>query len=153
MSLPKNRKLIGFTRYGNYKLVRVTDDGRFTTTLGKGRAKMTWREYQKALAWAKSKKMSGLKKINKSDSKAWKYPNLEKSSNTAWPKDGKLLAKMDNAARDAKRKVRIISGYRTLAQQQYLYDLYRAGRGNLAAYPNAKRTAHSRRRGRLRNRG
>lgn len=138
MSLPRNRKLIGFTRYGNYKLVRITGDGGFTTTVGKGRAKLNWREYQKALAWAKKKKMTGLTKINKSkDEMTWKYPFLEKNSGTKWPKDSKLLAKMNSAARAAKRRVRIISGYRTLAQQRYLYNLYKAGRGNLAAYPNA----------------
>lgn len=30
-----------------------------------------------------------------------------------------------------------MSSYRTLSQQQYLYNLYRQGRGNLAAYPGS----------------
>jgi hypothetical protein len=30
-----------------------------------------------------------------------------------------------------------MSSYRTLAQQRYLYSLYRSGRGNLAAYPGS----------------
>ena len=136
MSLPRNRKLIGYTRYGNYKLVRITDKGKFTTTTDKGRARLTWREYKKAEKWAAGRKMTGLKRINKKDKMAWRYPHLEKGS-TNWPKDGKLLDKMNKAAKAAKRRVRIISGYRTLAQQRYLYNLWKAGKGNLAAYPNA----------------
>lgn len=135
MSLKKNRKLIGYVRTGNYKLVRITDAGKFTTAVGKGRAKMTWREYQKALAWAKSKKMTGLRKIEKKDSKAWAYPFLSKRDNTRWPTDKKLLVKMNAAARDAKRRVLIISGYRTIEEQRVLYNLYLSGRGNLAAPP------------------
>ena len=35
-------------------------------------------------------------------------------------------------------RVKIVSGVRTLAQQQALYDKYKAGRGNLAANPNRR---------------
>lgn len=34
------------------------------------------------------------------------------------------------------RPIQLNSGQRTMAEQQYLYDLYRAGRGNLAARPS-----------------
>ena len=40
------------------------------------------------------------------------------------------------AARDAGVDFRLNSGQRTFAEQQALYDLYRSGRGNLAAVPS-----------------
>ncbi|MBB5867361.1 hypothetical protein F4553_000740 [Allocatelliglobosispora scoriae] len=43
--------------------------------------------------------------------------------------------RMDAAARADGVNLRVVSGYRTYAEQQRLYDLYRAGRGNLAAAP------------------
>jgi hypothetical protein len=43
--------------------------------------------------------------------------------------------RMDAAARTAGVDLRMVSGYRTYAEQQRLYDLYRSGRGNLAAAP------------------
>jgi hypothetical protein len=42
---------------------------------------------------------------------------------------------LDAAAADGVR-FRLNSGQRTLGEQQQLYNLYRSGRGNLAAYPN-----------------
>ena len=39
------------------------------------------------------------------------------------------------ASRRWGRPIRVISAYRTLSKQQYLWGLYRSGRGNLAAIP------------------
>jgi hypothetical protein len=44
-------------------------------------------------------------------------------------------ARMQTAAARAGISLRVVSGFRTYAQQQALYDDYRAGRGNLAARP------------------
>src|SRR5437764_12811831 len=35
------------------------------------------------------------------------------------------------------RPIRCISAYRTISKQWYLWNLYRSGRGNLAAYPGS----------------
>jgi hypothetical protein len=57
--------------------------------------------------------------------------------------DGKLLEvntaraylRMRTAARRGGASLRVVSGFRTMAQQRYLYRLYKQGRGNLAAPP------------------
>ncbi len=57
--------------------------------------------------------------------------------------DGKLLEvntaraflRMRTAARRSGASLRVVSGFRTMAQQRYLYRLYKQGRGNLAAPP------------------
>jgi hypothetical protein len=61
---------------------------------------------------------------------------VEKADGTHWPLDTKLVDALDEVGRDLRRKIRIISGHRTLAEQRRLYNLYKQGRGNLAAYPN-----------------
>jgi hypothetical protein len=43
--------------------------------------------------------------------------------------------RMKAAAANAGVYLRIVSGFRTMAEQQYLYNLYREGKGNLAAVP------------------
>ena len=43
--------------------------------------------------------------------------------------------KLKAAARSRGVTLRIVSGFRTMTQQRYLYQLYREGRGNLAAVP------------------
>lgn len=40
------------------------------------------------------------------------------------------------AARSAGVVFRVNEGHRTMARQQYFWDLYKSGRGNLAAYPS-----------------
>ncbi len=42
---------------------------------------------------------------------------------------------MRAAAKRAGVNLTVVSGFRTMAQQRYLYNLYRAGKGNLAARP------------------
>ena len=57
--------------------------------------------------------------------------------------DGKLVEvntasafiKMRNAAAKSGVYIHIVSGFRTMAQQRYLYQLYKQGKGNLAAPP------------------
>ncbi len=57
--------------------------------------------------------------------------------------DGKLVevrtaqafSAMRSAARSAGVNITVVSGFRTMDQQRYLYNLYLAGRGNLAARP------------------
>ena len=46
-----------------------------------------------------------------------------------------LLEKLAQVGEKIGRKVDIVSGFRTRAEQQHLYDLYKAGKGNLAAKP------------------
>jgi hypothetical protein len=47
----------------------------------------------------------------------------------------KQFLRMNAAARTAGIDLRVSDGYRDYAEQQRLYDLYRSGRGNLAARP------------------
>lgn len=61
---------------------------------------------------------------------------IVKSPNTAWPTDKKLMAALQAVAKDLDQDLYIISGKRTYAEQKRLWDLYQAGKGNQAAYPN-----------------
>lgn len=45
------------------------------------------------------------------------------------------LLRMRAAAQRAGVSIRVVSGFRTMAEQRHLYALYKAGRGNLAAPP------------------
>lgn len=47
----------------------------------------------------------------------------------------RAFMRMQNAARASGISLVLNSGFRTMDQQRYLYDLYRRGVGNLAAYP------------------
>lgn len=62
-----------------------------------------------------------------------RYPNL-RGDLDAKPV---ILTKLQAFAKQLGETVDVISGARTLAEQQHLYDLYLAGIGNLAAPPNA----------------
>lgn len=53
--------------------------------------------------------------------------------------DASLSASLERLIAAAPGKVTITSGRRTAAQQQALYDAYRAGKGNLAARPGTSR--------------
>lgn len=136
-SQQQTRKVVCYSRRGRRVLVRRKPDGKYTLSRkGKGRATLTKAEAREAVKFAK-RKGSGVR-VCKKGSAAWRYPFLGLASGVAWPKDKRLLAKMNAAAKAAGVHVRIVSGYRTLAQQRHLYDLYRAGKGNLAAYPNPR---------------
>lgn len=50
-----------------------------------------------------------------------------------------LLLAIAKAGRDMGSVVHIVSGKRSRAQQQHLYNLYKAGKGNLAAKPGTSR--------------
>ncbi len=45
------------------------------------------------------------------------------------------FVKMRNAAKKAGVSIHVVSGFRTMAEQRYLYKLYKQGKGNLAAPP------------------
>ena len=61
---------------------------------------------------------------------------ISKNSNTKYPTDDKLVAGIKDAAEYFGGDWFYVSGWRTLAQQRYLWDLYQAGKGNQAAYPD-----------------
>ena len=50
-------------------------------------------------------------------------------------KTAEAYAKMRAAAKKAGVSLAVVSGFRTMAKQRELYNLYKAGRGNLAAPP------------------
>jgi hypothetical protein len=50
-------------------------------------------------------------------------------------KTASALVKMRTAAKKAGVTIKVVSGFRTMAQQRYLYQLYKQGKGNLAAPP------------------
>jgi hypothetical protein len=50
--------------------------------------------------------------------------------------DRDLLTALANVAKDLNTTIYVRQGRRTIAEQQHLYDLFLAGKGNLAARPN-----------------
>ena len=53
--------------------------------------------------------------------------------------DPKLRAALEQVGQRMGRDLDVVSGHRTRAEQQVLYDRYRAGTGNLAAVPGTSR--------------
>ncbi len=47
----------------------------------------------------------------------------------------RAFLRMRAAAKAKGVSIRVVSGFRTMAEQRYLYNLYLSGRGNLAAKP------------------
>lgn len=75
-----------------------------------------------------------------------KRPHLELAAGARWPTNRDLLDGLEatavRLAREQKRpdlKIRIVSGLRTRAEQQALYQAYLNGTGNLAAVPGTSR--------------
>lgn len=64
-----------------------------------------------------------------------KYPHLRGDLDA----DNDVLVALNNVARDLGENINVVSGGRTRAEQQFLYDLYLAGKGNLAAKPGTSR--------------
>jgi hypothetical protein len=66
-----------------------------------------------------------------------KKGKLTKQPSTEWPLDKRTVDRLKKCAEEDGREWVIVSGHRSLAKQRELYNLYRLGRGPLAAYPNA----------------
>ena len=63
----------------------------------------------------------------------------DKKDNTMTVRTACMFYKMHMAAKSKGVVIRINSGFRTVARQKYFWDLYKSGRGNLAARPGTSR--------------
>ena len=70
-----------------------------------------------------------------------KLGKVTKNSNTRWPTNKNLMYGLRRIAAQTGLTVHIVSGYRSYAEQKYLYDGYKAGKPgfNLAAPPGQSR--------------
>lgn len=127
-SLTSLFRVVAVTRFGSRRLVRLSGDG---FGYKKGRVKMNAVQAEKAKRWAKARLARSVD-IIPADQPAF----VELAPGAAWPKDRKLVARLNAVGKRRKRLVRIVSGYRSLEAQAALYRAYKAGTGNLAAYPN-----------------
>lgn len=64
------------------------------------------------------------------------HGDLRLAAGQAWPTDHRTVDRLRQVAGDIGRPLLIVSGKRSLERQWELYRLYKAGRGNLAAYPS-----------------
>ncbi len=131
-------RVVGTTRFGGRRLIYYTGGGNYSWFRGKdGRAWMTVAQADRAKRWA-SKRLAR-------DVKAFppgRHPFLELAEGAAWPTDKALLRKLNRIGQHLKRPIRIVSGKRSLQQQQALWDKYQrylngGPYANQAAYPNA----------------
>lgn len=129
------------TKKGHWSQVQHSKKGRgFTIKASRGynppRYHFEHDEAMKVQARAKSKGWSV------EVAKGRHYPWLILNPGAQWPTDKRLLKGLNAVAMDLHRRVKIISGYRSEASQTRLYQLYRAGRGNLAAPSPPCRSQH-----------
>lgn len=129
--LDRKYRLVATTRSGGVRFVYRQPSG-YSWRKGKhGRKAMTGREAKAAVAWAQKRKAKTTRVL-----KPGQYSHLRLDPSTHWPLDKGLCRRLNEVGQRMHRIIYIKSGHRTLAEQQYLWDLYQAGRGNLAAYPN-----------------
>lgn len=130
-------RVVATTRFGGRRLVYYLGQGRFSWKRGKtGKAWMTPAQADAAKKWV-AKRLGR----NSRPVPAGGFPFLELTSGAAWPTDRRLLRALNRVGQRRRRVVRVISGKRSMAQQQALWDRYQrylAGgpHANLAAYPN-----------------
>lgn len=114
-------------RSGAVKAVKIRRTGRFTT-LG-GRSWMTKGESIRAKKWALNKKKAV--RVYRTRSK---YPFLVLDTDTKMVR-APLAKKLNRLGQKRRKFIFINEGWRTHARQWELWNLYKSGRGNLAAYP------------------
>ena len=133
-----------------YRVAATTRLGARRLIYWRGGASFSWRRGKTGRAWmpagaADAAKRWATRRLAR-NVRAYppgRYPFLELVPGTLWPSDRGLLRRLNAVGAARKRTIRIVSGRRTLAQQQALYDKYqRYLRGgpyaNLAAYPNER---------------
>ena len=131
----KKYRVVVDTKGGARWAVGKNKLGKFTTDWDKVvKGRFTAEEAEEAKAWA-AKKYKNAKKIWKQSES--KRTHLYKKDSAKYPKDSALNKHLDRCGRRMGRRVYIVSGYRSYAEQEHLYRLYLAGKGNLAAAPNA----------------
>lgn len=125
--MARDYRVVAIRHNNNAVLVYINKKGRFN--FKGGRVKMTKGESIQAKRWAVGKKRCKDAVRTKS-----KYPFVILDSDTNWPK-ARLNKKLNKLGKRRKRIIFINEGWRTHARQWELWNLYRAGKGNLAAYP------------------
>lgn len=131
-------RVVATTRFGGRRLVYHLGSGRYSWRRGKtGKVWLTAQQAEAAKKWVTRRLGKNVRMVGPGQ-----YPFLELVSGAAWPTDKALLRALNRVGQRRRRVVRIISGKRTLAQQQALYDKYQrylngGPYANLAAYPNA----------------
>lgn len=131
-------RVVATTRFGGRRLVYYRGQGRYGWTRGKhGKAWMTPQQAEAAKRWVAKRLGKNVRFVAPGG-----HPFLELSPGAAWPTDKRLLRALNRVGAERRRTIRIISGKRSMAQQQALYDKYQrylngGPYANLAAYPNA----------------
>lgn len=126
------------TRFGGRRLVYYRGSGRYSWR--RGRSGQVWMSGARADA---AKRWAGNHKAT--DARAYpggRHPFLELAPGASWPTDSKLLARLNRIGQKLHRPIRIISGKRSLSDQQVLWDRWQryldgGPPANRAAYPNA----------------
>lgn len=129
----KGCHLVVTRKNGKRAQVFMKTNGRFTWRSKKARGVLTKTQARKGWAWAKKRGAKDPKVVKRGRPKF-----VELRPGAKWPKDKALVARLDRVGCEAGTKVRIVSGYRSMAEQWQLYRLYKSGQGNLAAYPNER---------------
>lgn len=138
MSLPRKFRVVATTVFGGRRLIYHVGQGRFSWRRGKnGKAWMTPSQAEAAKRWATKRLAKNVRMVAPGG-----WPFLDLAPSAAWPTDKRLLRRLNAVGQRRRRTVRIISGKRTMAQQQALWDKYQrylngGPHANLAAYPNA----------------
>lgn len=113
-----------------FRRVYVTEDGFYSLRHGGGaHGLLGVIEKNKAVAHFKKKQWD----VQVAEKEIELYPHLTGDTDCK----PALLKALNRAAKEIGEKIHIASGRRVLEEQQALYDDYKAGRGPLAAVPNA----------------
>ncbi|MDP4014063.1 MAG: M15 family metallopeptidase [Candidatus Nanopelagicales bacterium] len=102
--------------------------GGWSTKPGLGRRKFTKTEAEAATYWVRSAGRNVFRTRSP-------YPWLILGGGTHWPTDKRLLRRLNRMARRLHRCILIVSGLRTRAQQQVVWDRYQRDGWPIAAYP------------------
>lgn len=119
-------------RHGRVRRVFVRRGGGFTLSRllrRRGPVNMSAGVAAGAVGWTRRHRMSG--KITHGGG----LPFLVLRDGAHWPTEKALLLKLDALGEALRRRVVIVSGLRTNAEQWALWRAYKSGTGNLAAYP------------------
>lgn len=125
-------RAVATTRFGGVRLIKKTKKGfSWRGNPKTSRIMMSRAEIEDARVWAKKHKAKTFRVLKQGD---WSHLRLDPT--TKWPTDKKLLTRLNTVGQKLGRIVYLKSGHRTLQEQTRLYNLWRAGQGNRAAYPN-----------------
>lgn len=132
-----------FTRKnGSYAQAYKHKDGKGRVTTSKKKAKRSkngYLEYAGRLTTTERDKAVSLARGRGFKTTVYRgrmYPFLTLKKGELWPKNGRLLRRLNELARHLNRRIHIISGFRSWSKQNYYYRLFLAGKGAPANHPD-----------------